>query len=155
MSVWSEWVIVTASVPCCVSVVRVGHCDSECAMLCQCGPGSVHRLQFSFRRGSLPPYIPLEHVACVGGCDTSLNEALDISRTPSTLSSFNNSTAGHLSYQLHSHARAHCLTAIVIVDCVPHAVDSGSCWSLLPTLLWLDTLPYVNQGITRWNVSFR
>ena len=37
VSAWAEWVSVTASVSCCVSVGRVGHCDSECALLCQCG----------------------------------------------------------------------------------------------------------------------
>jgi len=63
--------------------------------LCQCQPGPVHKLRFSFRRGSMPPYIPLEHVACVGGCDESLNAALDIPRATSTSSSLRSSVTGH------------------------------------------------------------
>jgi len=62
-------------------------------MLCQCEPGPVHKLRFSFRRGSMPPYIPLDHVACIGGCDASFNAALDISVAAS--SSVTNFTPGH------------------------------------------------------------
>lgn len=115
---------------------------SDCAMLCQCGPGPVHRLQFSFRRGSLPPYIPLEHVACIGGCDTSLNEALDISLTPSTLSSLNNSTAGHSSFQLHAHTQT--LVDIIarepqsVATCCGPLILQADCRRLF---MWLDTLP--------------
>ena len=95
-------------------------------MLFQCRPGPVHRLRFSFRRGALPPYIPLEHIACVGGCDTSLNEALEISLTPSTSSSLNNSTAGHLSYKLQSHKHTH-LGQLVCVCCGLLILWDGFC----------------------------
>lgn len=36
------------------------------------------RLKFKFRRGSLPPMMPLEFVGCVGGCDEMLREVLDL-----------------------------------------------------------------------------
>lgn len=36
------------------------------------------RLKFTFRRGSLPPMMPLEFVGCIGGCDETLREVLDL-----------------------------------------------------------------------------
>ena len=36
------------------------------------------RLKFKFRRGSLPPMMPLEFVGCIGGCDETLREVLDL-----------------------------------------------------------------------------
>lgn len=36
------------------------------------------RLRFKFRRGSLPPIMPLEFVGCIGGCDETLREVLDL-----------------------------------------------------------------------------
>lgn len=36
------------------------------------------RLKFKFRRGSLPPMMPLEFVGCIGGCDEILREVLDL-----------------------------------------------------------------------------
>lgn len=35
-----------------------------------------HRLKFKFKRGSLPPTMPLEFVGCIGGCDETLREIL-------------------------------------------------------------------------------
>ncbi|KAK3730446.1 hypothetical protein QZH41_012648 [Actinostola sp. cb2023] len=43
-----------------------------------CGPGQVHQLKFTFKRGSVPPMIPLQHTGCIGGCDEMLRETLDI-----------------------------------------------------------------------------
>lgn len=41
--------------------------------------GFTHlRLKFKFRRGSLPPAMPLEFVGCIGGCDETLREVLDL-----------------------------------------------------------------------------
>lgn len=36
------------------------------------------RLKFKFRRGGLPPMMPLEFVGCIGGCDETLREVLDL-----------------------------------------------------------------------------
>ena len=31
-----------------------------------------------FKRGSLPPMMPLEFVGCIGGCDETLREVLNL-----------------------------------------------------------------------------
>jgi DNA topoisomerase-3 len=36
------------------------------------------RLKLKFKRGSLPPTMPLEFVACIGGCDETLKEILGL-----------------------------------------------------------------------------
>lgn len=36
------------------------------------------RLKLKFKRGSLPPTMPLEFVGCIGGCDETLREILDL-----------------------------------------------------------------------------
>lgn len=36
------------------------------------------RLKFKFKRGSVPPIMPLEFVGCIGGCDEMLRELLDL-----------------------------------------------------------------------------
>ncbi|KAL3875514.1 hypothetical protein ACJMK2_033460 [Sinanodonta woodiana] len=56
------------------SVVEARVSDNTCP---QCGP-DVHRIEFKFKRGSVPPTIPLEYIGCVGGCDKDLEEALGI-----------------------------------------------------------------------------
>ncbi|KAM7428568.1 hypothetical protein ABFA07_020472 [Porites harrisoni] len=43
-----------------------------------CQPGDVHKISFKFKRGSVPPMMPLEYVGCVGGCDDTLRELLDL-----------------------------------------------------------------------------
>ncbi|XP_058559743.1 DNA topoisomerase 3-alpha isoform X1 [Neofelis nebulosa] len=43
-----------------------------------CQPHPVYRLKFKFKRGSLPPTMPLEFAGCVGGCDETLMELLDL-----------------------------------------------------------------------------
>lgn len=47
--------------------------------LCQqCQTGDVHRIRFKFKRGSVPPMMPLNYTGCVGGCDETLREMLDL-----------------------------------------------------------------------------
>lgn len=47
--------------------------------LCQqCQPGDVHQIRFKFKRGSVPPMMPLDYIGCVGGCDGTLTELLDL-----------------------------------------------------------------------------
>lgn len=47
--------------------------------VCQkCRPGDVHKIRFKFLKGSVPPMMPLEYVGCVGGCDETLRELLDL-----------------------------------------------------------------------------
>lgn len=56
-------------------VLEVNRDDSICPT---CQPRPVHMLKFKFRRGSLPPMMPLEFVGCIGGCDETLREVLDL-----------------------------------------------------------------------------
>ncbi|XP_046893588.1 DNA topoisomerase 3-alpha [Hypomesus transpacificus] len=56
-------------------VLEVNRDDSVCPT---CQPQPVHMLKFKFRRGSLPPMMPLEFVGCIGGCDETLREVLDL-----------------------------------------------------------------------------
>ncbi|XP_019659228.2 DNA topoisomerase 3-alpha isoform X1 [Ailuropoda melanoleuca] len=53
-----------------------------------CQPHPVYRLKLKFKRGSLPPTMPLEFVGCIGGCDETLREILDLrfSRGPPSAS---------------------------------------------------------------------
>nr|XP_046270120.1 DNA topoisomerase 3-alpha isoform X2 [Scatophagus argus] len=57
------------------TVLEVSRDDSVCPT---CQPYPVHMLKFRFRRGSLPPMMPLEFVGCIGGCDETLREVLDL-----------------------------------------------------------------------------
>ncbi|NXI49685.1 TOP3A topoisomerase, partial [Chloroceryle aenea] len=56
-------------------VLDVARDESICAV---CKPHPVHRLKFKFKRGSVPPIMPLEFVGCIGGCDEMLKELLDL-----------------------------------------------------------------------------
>ncbi|KAG7459995.1 hypothetical protein MATL_G00216550 [Megalops atlanticus] len=57
------------------SVLEVSRDESVCPT---CQPGPVHMLKFKFKRGSLPPTMPLEFVGCIGGCDEMLREILNL-----------------------------------------------------------------------------
>ncbi|XP_070617542.1 DNA topoisomerase 3-alpha [Erythrolamprus reginae] len=57
------------------SVLEVSKDDSVCEV---CKPAPVHRLKLKFKRGSLPPVMPLEFVGCIGGCDETLRQILDL-----------------------------------------------------------------------------
>ncbi|XP_058510330.1 DNA topoisomerase 3-alpha [Solea solea] len=57
------------------TVLEVSRDDSICPT---CQPHPVHMLNFKFRRGSLPPMMSLEFVGCIGGCDETLREVLDL-----------------------------------------------------------------------------
>nr|XP_057906442.1 DNA topoisomerase 3-alpha isoform X2 [Doryrhamphus excisus] len=57
------------------TVLEVSRDDSICST---CQPRPVHMLKFKFRRGSLPAMMPLEFVGCIGGCDETLREVLDL-----------------------------------------------------------------------------
>ncbi|XP_034568184.1 DNA topoisomerase 3-alpha [Notolabrus celidotus] len=57
------------------TVLEVSRDDSVCPT---CQPRPVHMMKFKFRRGSLPPMMPLEFVGCIGGCDETLREVLDL-----------------------------------------------------------------------------
>ncbi|XP_041863568.1 DNA topoisomerase 3-alpha isoform X2 [Melanotaenia boesemani] len=56
-------------------VLEVSRDESICPT---CQPSPIHMLKFKFRRGSLPPMMPLEFVGCIGGCDDTLREILDL-----------------------------------------------------------------------------
>ncbi|XP_030646362.1 DNA topoisomerase 3-alpha [Chanos chanos] len=57
------------------TVLEVSRDDSICPT---CHPHPVHMLKFKFKRGSLPPMMPLEFVGCIGGCDDTLREVLNL-----------------------------------------------------------------------------
>ncbi|XP_068099628.1 DNA topoisomerase 3-alpha isoform X2 [Hyperolius riggenbachi] len=57
------------------SVLEVSRDDSVCDV---CRPHPVHKLKLKFKRGSVPPMMPLEFVGCIGGCDETLREILDL-----------------------------------------------------------------------------
>ncbi|PIO27956.1 hypothetical protein AB205_0003220 [Aquarana catesbeiana] len=56
-------------------VLEVSRDDSVCDV---CRPHPVHKLKLKFKRGSVPPIMPLEFVGCIGGCDETLREILDL-----------------------------------------------------------------------------
>ncbi|KAG5832859.1 hypothetical protein ANANG_G00295660 [Anguilla anguilla] len=58
------------------SVQEVSRDEAVCPT---CQPNPVHMLKFKFKRGSLPPTMPLEFVGCIGGCDDTLREVLNLS----------------------------------------------------------------------------
>uniref|UniRef100_A0A6Q2Y6L8 DNA topoisomerase n=1 Tax=Esox lucius TaxID=8010 RepID=A0A6Q2Y6L8_ESOLU len=57
------------------TVLEVSRDESVCST---CQPSPVHMLKFKFRRGSLPPTMPLEFLGCIGGCDETLREVLNL-----------------------------------------------------------------------------
>uniref|UniRef100_A0A8B9L0I2 DNA topoisomerase n=1 Tax=Astyanax mexicanus TaxID=7994 RepID=A0A8B9L0I2_ASTMX len=57
------------------TVLEVSRDDSVCPT---CRPHPVHMLKFKFKRGSLPPGMDLEFVGCIGGCDETLREVLNL-----------------------------------------------------------------------------
>ncbi|XP_005402336.1 PREDICTED: DNA topoisomerase 3-alpha isoform X2 [Chinchilla lanigera] len=57
------------------SVLEASRDGSVCPV---CQPAPVYRLKFKFKRGSLPPTMPLELVGCIGGCDETLKEILGL-----------------------------------------------------------------------------
>ncbi|XP_038184564.1 DNA topoisomerase 3-alpha isoform X2 [Arvicola amphibius] len=63
------------------SVLEASRDSSVCPT---CQPPPVYRLKLKFKRGSLPPTMPLEFVGCIGGCDETLKEifGLRLSRAP-------------------------------------------------------------------------
>uniref|UniRef100_A0A8C1ZDN9 DNA topoisomerase n=1 Tax=Cyprinus carpio TaxID=7962 RepID=A0A8C1ZDN9_CYPCA len=57
------------------TVLEVSRDESICPT---CHPYPVHMLKLKFKRGSLPPMMPLEFVGCIGGCDETLREVLNL-----------------------------------------------------------------------------
>ncbi|XP_036692429.1 DNA topoisomerase 3-alpha isoform X1 [Balaenoptera musculus] len=77
------------------SVLEASRDGSVCPV---CQPHPVYRLKFKFKRGSLPPTMPLEFVGCVGGCDETLREILDLrfSQGPTRAGQPVSQPSGHL-----------------------------------------------------------
>lgn len=48
-----------------------------------CTPGPVFKIQFKFRRLEIPPNYDADHLGCVGGCDETLRELIEICGTVS------------------------------------------------------------------------
>ncbi|KAJ0957522.1 putative DNA topoisomerase transcription factor interactor and regulator CCHC(Zn) family [Helianthus annuus] len=44
-----------------------------------CTPGSVFKIQFTFRRLEIPPNFNVHHLGCVGGCDDIMRELIEMS----------------------------------------------------------------------------
>lgn len=52
-----------------------------------CQPGPVHRIRLKFRRSEIPQYMNAVHLGCVGGCDATLKELIEICGTRSSVPS--------------------------------------------------------------------
>ncbi|XP_078442780.1 topoisomerase 3alpha [Wolffia australiana] len=48
-----------------------------------CGPGTYYMIQFRFRQLEIPPNYDINHLGCVGGCDSVLKDLIDICGTGS------------------------------------------------------------------------
>ncbi|XP_058092918.1 DNA topoisomerase 3-alpha isoform X2 [Magnolia sinica] len=71
--------------PHCRNVVWLPGAVSEAAVtthVCSsCTPGPVFKIQFKFRRLEIPPNYNVDHLGCVGGCDETLKELIEICGT--------------------------------------------------------------------------
>jgi DNA topoisomerase-3 len=47
-----------------------------------------NKIHFKFKKGAVPPYVPLEYVGCVGACDDTLKSVLQLPSRPVTGSTF-------------------------------------------------------------------
>ncbi|XP_004713017.1 DNA topoisomerase 3-alpha isoform X1 [Echinops telfairi] len=56
-------------------VLEASRDESVCPV---CQPQPIYRLKLKFKRGSVPATMPLELVGCIGGCDETLREVLDL-----------------------------------------------------------------------------
>ncbi|KAK3211450.1 hypothetical protein Dsin_016156 [Dipteronia sinensis] len=48
-----------------------------------CNPGPVYLIQFKFRRHEIPPGFDVNHLGCIGGCDETLRQLIEICGTGS------------------------------------------------------------------------
>ncbi|KZV52643.1 DNA topoisomerase 3-alpha-like [Dorcoceras hygrometricum] len=48
-----------------------------------CNPGPVYMIQFKFRRLEIPPNYSVDHLGCIGGCDDTLKQLVEICGTGS------------------------------------------------------------------------
>ncbi|XP_075514704.1 DNA topoisomerase 3-alpha isoform X2 [Primulina tabacum] len=48
-----------------------------------CNPGPVYLIQFKFRRLEIPPNYSVDHLGCIGGCDNTLKQLVEICGTGS------------------------------------------------------------------------
>ncbi|XP_073018547.1 DNA topoisomerase 3-alpha isoform X1 [Primulina eburnea] len=48
-----------------------------------CNPGPVYMIQFKFRRLEIPPNYSVDHLGCIGGCDNTLKQLVEICGTGS------------------------------------------------------------------------
>ncbi|EYU20574.1 hypothetical protein ABFS82_08G084200 [Erythranthe guttata] len=63
-----------------------------------CSPGPVYMIQFKFRRLEIPPNYNVDHLGCIGGCDDTLRQLVEICGTGSrTTSSVPGRGQGHTS----------------------------------------------------------
>jgi DNA topoisomerase-3 len=49
--------------------------DGHCSVCLTDSP--IRLLSFQFRRGTVPPAVPLQHTGCIAGCDPVLRDLLD------------------------------------------------------------------------------
>ncbi|XP_036596629.1 DNA topoisomerase 3-alpha [Trichosurus vulpecula] len=77
------------------SVLEASKDESVCPV---CKPHPVYRLKLKFKRGSVPPTMPLEFVGCIGGCDETLMQIMDLrsSNGPSRASQPASQPTNHL-----------------------------------------------------------
>lgn len=71
--------------PQCRSVVWLPGSVSQAAVttnICTiCTPGPIFMIEFKFRRQEIPPNYDVDHLGCIGGCDDTLRQLVDICGT--------------------------------------------------------------------------
>ncbi|KAM7513869.1 hypothetical protein LguiA_003452 [Lonicera macranthoides] len=50
-----------------------------------CTPGPVYMIQFKFRRLEIPPNYNVDHLGCIGGCDNTLRQLIEVCGTGSRI----------------------------------------------------------------------
>ncbi|XP_020104572.1 DNA topoisomerase 3-alpha [Ananas comosus] len=82
-----EFMVGCLHFPLCRNVVWLPGSLSEAAVtsnVCPtCAPGPVYMIQFKFRRVEIPPNYDVDHLGCIGGCDSTLRELTEICGTGS------------------------------------------------------------------------
>ncbi|XP_072168327.1 DNA topoisomerase 3-alpha-like [Diadema setosum] len=76
------WMVSCMGYPACKAAVWLPAAVESAELsdtVCQeCRPGPVHKIKFKFKRGAVPPMMPQEYKGCIGGCDSTLKDVLDL-----------------------------------------------------------------------------
>ncbi|KAL4183811.1 hypothetical protein AMTRI_Chr11g156980 [Amborella trichopoda] len=117
--------------PLCRNVVWLPGAISEALVtehVCNvCNPEPVFKIQFKFRRMEIPPNFDTEHLGCIGGCDETLRELIQICGTgPRNLSS-GSGTRGRQPTQFSGSAQRRNTSQVVCARCRQSGHSSNDC----------------------------